>query len=170
MTIVNHALVSSAPNGNRLNVTYRFTDHLTKEHLVDDLVPAGTDTNADMLSRYAALDTQHAENEITLQISRAEDGEDILSVAQSPNYTTAKILVKRVIRHMMRVRDPYLVIALEPLIVYLRANYTNAQLLTFLTLTATQGTKMNSRINAILDNKAAFTTYDANLEDIDDDG
>ena len=168
MTITAHDLVSAVPNGNRQNVTYRFTDHLAETYDVHKLVPQGHDTDADMLSMYAGIEASLAEAEIGEAIDLAEGGIDILSRIQNPDHTTSKIIGKRVIYHMMRTRDPFLVIALEPFIVWLRATYTAAQLKTFLDLTDTQAVKMNQRINAILDNKADFDVYEANAEDIED--
>ena len=166
MPIISHTLHSSTSNGSRIDVTYKFTDHLGKDYLYAKLVPIGFDTNADMLSMYADLDTGLEEGEINQQIEDVENGIDVLPVVKSPKHSTSKKIAKALIRHMMRTKDPYLVIALEPLIVYLKTNYTNTQLKNFLNINTAQLTKLNKRVNAILNNKADFVIYGDNAEDI----
>ena len=166
MTIQSHTLLSDTPNGNRRDVLYQFTDQLSKTYEYAKLVPTGFDTNADMLSMYADLDTGLDEGEINQQIEDVENGIDVLPVVKNPKHSTSKKIAKALIRHMMRTRDPYLVIAIEPLIVYLKTNYTNTQLKNFLNINTAQLAKLNNRVNAILNNKADFVIYGDNAEDI----
>ncbi len=166
MSIVSHSLLSSTPNGSRVDYHYKFIDQLGKEYFYSKLLPPGLDTNADMLAMYAGLDEGLIEAEIAEQLNAVEDGIDVLPAALAPNHATSKQLFKALIRFMMRERNPYIVLALEPTIVYLRATYTTAQLKNALNFTTNQVIKLNSRINAILNNKADFTTYDSNSEDI----
>lgn len=115
----------------------------------------------------------HAQQELELNkkevlgmVEGIDNGDDPLPLIQSPEHSTSKQLAKKAIRHMMKMRDPFIVITLKPLINYLRANYTNAQLVSFLDLTTAQAIKMNNRINAVLDNKTIYETFDQNAEDI----
>jgi len=167
MSIVSHTLLSESVSGSRKYVTYQFTDHLSNTVTVDKLVPLDHDTNAEMLSMYTGIENSQSNTEEKLIVDTIETNSDIVTSITSPKYSTAKNLAKKVIYYMMREKDPRIVLALEPLIIYLRANYTNAQLITFLDLTSEQATKMNTRINAILDNKTAFTTFDNNAEEIE---
>jgi len=167
MPIVSNTLLSSTPNGSRVDVHYEFVDQLGGKHRYSKLVPAGLDTNADMLSMYASLDEGLVEAEIAEQLNAVEDGIDVLPAVLSPNHATSKQIFMALIRFMMREKNPYIVLALEPTILYLRATYTTAQLKNALTFTTNQVIKLNSRINAVLNNKADFVTYDSNSEDIE---
>lgn len=167
MSIVSHTVTLTPQSGTRDNAVYTFTDHIGGTVVVNKLLPYAYDVDADALSMYDQIAANLAEQEETLGEGMVERGLDVLAYVQAVDHTTTKIIVKRIIRSMMRERNPYMVIVLEPLIVYLRANYTNAQLMTFLDITAGQATKLNSRINAILDNRAILDTYDANAEEIE---
>ena len=144
----------------------QFIDQLSNTYVYAKLVPTGFDTNADMLSMYADLDTGLDEGEINQQIEDVENGIDVLPVVLNPKHSTFNKIAKALIRHMMRTKDPYLVITLEPLIVYLKANFTNAQIRNRLNITNAQLSKLNNRVNAILNNKADFVIYGDNAEDI----
>lgn len=111
-------------------------------------------------------ETGLGENEAQEMIELIDRGDDPLPLIQSPEHSTSKKLAKKAIRYMMRKQDPFIVIILEPLIIYLRANYTSDQLIAFLDLTSPQAVKMNNRINAVLDNKTIYDTFDQNAEDI----
>jgi len=166
--ITSHSLVSTVPSGNRNYVTYEFIHDGGRVDRVNKLVPSSHDTNADMLAMYDGIEQTASDAEESALEALAEDDVQITStMVLNVQYTTAKKAAKRLIRLMMRTRNPYLVIALEPLIIYLRATYTNPQLLNFLDITAAQGTKMSNRIDEILDNKSVFTNFDANEEDIE---
>lgn len=168
MSISSHSLISTIPSGNRNYVTYQFTHDGGRIDRINKLVPSGHDTNADMLSMYDGIEQSASDGEEAALEALAEDDVEITStMVLAVKYTTAKKAAKKLIRFMMRTRNPYLVIALEPLIIYLRATYTNPQLLNFLDITQAQGVKMEARIDEILDNKSVFTTYDANAEDIE---
>lgn len=104
------------------------------------------------------------------EANQVEEG-DALSIIQNPKWTTGKDAAKKAIRYMMRENDPRIVIALEPLITHLRANYTGAQLITFLDITAEQGQKLNRRIDAILTDsvgtaKDLIAAFEVEQEDI----
>jgi len=99
--------------------------------------------------------------------------EDSLTLTLNPKWSTSKRIAKRLIRWMMRERDPRIVIALEPLLDYLAANYNANQLANWLGITTQQVLKMNRRINAILDDvgtvKAQMALFDLEQETIKDD-
>ena len=167
MSIVSHTVTTSPQSATRMNAHYAFTDHVGGVHSVRKLVSNTFDTEADALAMYDRVAEGLVSAEEQAILGMVENGEDIQSTILNPVHSTTKELVKKAIRYMMRERNPYIVIALEPLINYLRANYTGAQLITFLDITSEQATKMNNRINAILDNKSAFTTFDSNAEEIE---
>lgn len=173
MTIVSHYTQADTHTQKlRRYVRHFFVDHLGATHTHGFSLLAATLTDVDYDAIRAALvagvETGLAEAEYHNLISMIESGEDVLPAILSPAHATSADLAKRVIRYMMRERDPRIVIALEPLITYLRANYTGAQLRNFLDLTVAQAQKMDARINAILDNKAAvFDAFDANGEEIE---
>ena len=79
-----------------------------------------------------------------------------LTYAQNPKWSTEKSIAKTMIYWMMRERDPRIVIYLEPLITYLKTNYTVTQLANFLGITEAQVLKMNNRVNAILTDSGTF--------------
>ena len=167
MSITSHIVTATPQSGTRNNTVYTFTDHVGGTVVVNKLLPYTYDAEADALAMYAHIAAQQADSEDNLAQGLMLAGTDPLALVLAPTYSTSKIMVKKLIRYMMRVRDPYLVFVLEPLIIHLRANYTNPQLLAFLDITAEQATKLNSRINAILDNRAILDTYDANAEEIE---
>jgi hypothetical protein len=167
MSIVSHTVTTTKQSSTRKNAVYTFTDHIGGLTHVNKLVANNFNTETDALSMYARIVEGLVDSEESEIEAKVEAGEDVSALVLATNHTTAKNIVKKLIRYMMRTRDPYLVIALEPLIIYLRANYTGAQLISFLDITAGQATKMNQRINAILDNKSVFTDYDAGAEDIE---
>ena len=182
-------------NGRR-NVWIIATDHLGKEHHVFGLpvksyntlpaTPEGQFTivfdesqsevfkwngaswdNHRIVNIVPAVQLGLEDNEGNKLIQLIDNGHDILARIQTPVHSTTKKLVKKIIRYMMQEQSPYLVIALEPLINYLRTNYTAQQLITFLDITADQATKLNARINAVLNNKQAFLDADSNREVIE---
>lgn len=167
MSIISHTVTTSPQSATRMNAYYAFTDHVGGVHRVRKLVSNTFDTEADALAMYDRVAEGLVSAEEQAILAMVENGEDIQSTILNPVHSTAKEMAKKAIYYMMRERNPYIVIALEPLINYLRANYTGAQLITFLDITSEQATKMNTRINAILDNKSAFTTFDSNAEEIE---
>lgn len=96
---------------------------------------------------------------------------DVLNRSINPKWTTTKRIVKRLIRKMMREQDPRLVIILEPVIQYLKANYNANQIANFLDITTAQVLRMNRRINAILQDsgtvKAQLLVFEAEQEELE---
>jgi len=165
MPVVSQAVHSLSPSGERVYVTYRFTDHVGGTHDVNRYVSNTTDHDAAMTALVSAIDIRMIENEVSSAESRVESGEDSLDIVNNPIHSTTKRLAKRLIFWMMRTRDPLVVILLEPLILDIRATLTVPQIETFLDLTNAQVIKMNNRINNILDNKADFLAFDANTDE-----
>lgn len=92
-----------------------------------------------------------------------EDG-DALDRVLNSRWGAEKKIAKRLILLIMRERDPRLVVLLEPLIQYLRDNYTANQLANWLGITVQQVLAMNRRINAVLSStgtiKAQLAVFD----------
>ena len=174
MTIISHKTIAdnhAQVDGMRY-VRHSFTNHIG-EVIQSPIfkVPASwaeTEYLAIRTAMIPSVELHQEEGEEVSALSIVESGDDVLALTLDPKYSTSKKIAKKLIRYMMREHDPRIVIALEPLIVYLRANYTNAQLKTFLDLTTLQAQKMNQRINAVLDNKATvFDAFDSAYEDIE---
>jgi hypothetical protein len=168
MSIVTQQIAINNIAGDSRYVVYEFTDHLGKQYQrFRKRVPVGFDVDADILSLVPQVETELAENEAVQARDRVLNGENPETIALNPEHGTSKQIAKSLIRWMMQDRDPYIVIFLEPLIVYLRANYTAAQLKTFLDITAAQAIKMDARIDAILNNKVDLQIAESNMEVIE---
>lgn len=165
MPIVSFEVASLSPSGDRVYVTYRFTDHVGGIHDVNRLSPSTTDHDQVMLDLIPYVDVQIIEEEVGGVVGRVESGENPVSVVDGAVHSTTKRLSKKLIFWMMRERDPYIVILLEPLILDIRATYTAGQIATFLDITVAQVTRLNVRINRILDNKADFVAFRDEVED-----
>lgn len=100
-----------------------------------------------------------------------ESGQSPLDLALNARWSVTPRIARRMILWMMRERDPRIVIFMEPLISYIRANYTATQIATWLDLTIEQVLKMNNRINAILEDvgtvQSSLLVFDGTLEVID---
>ena len=103
--------------------------------------------------------------------SQAEEikATDALTFTQNPKFSTEKRIAKKLIRWMMREKDPRIVLWLEPLLTHLDENYTNTQLSNFLDLTIPQLAKMKRRINAILEQPASRKTCKELIAEFDDE-
>jgi len=148
-------------------------DNVQSTHEIGPIVAdAGFDASAHANKKAQQLLTGAANDEDNQIIERVES-EDSLTITLNPKWSTSKRIAKKLIRYMMRERDPRIVVALEPLIDYLRANYNANQLANWLDITTQQVLKMNRRINAILDDvgtvKAQMALFDAEQEEIEDD-
>lgn len=156
-------------------IQYKFTllDNFNANEFVyypPKVVPIDFDHDTEMLAISVGILEEKALDEDRVQ----EDPDfviDSLVLVLNPQWSTSKRLAKKLIYLMMRERDPRLVIWLEPLIVYLRTNYTTQQLSNFLDLTVDQLIKMNRRINTILSDvgtvKDQLVLFDADAEEIE---
>ena len=165
MPVVTTFVKSLSPSGNRVYVTYAFTDQVGVDHHVNRLVPASTDHPQALIDLTPVVDARMIEEEVEAAAGRVLDGENPEQIVNNPVHTTTKRLAKRLLFWMMRERDPYIVILLEPLIVYIRANFNAAQIANLLDLTTDQVTRLNTRINRILDNKDDFIAFRNDAED-----
>ena len=160
MSIVSSRIVEdAAQKDGRRYLRYGHTDHNATEHVTHvRLVPADfvADADSDASRQEASLD----ESERGEAISRVESGEDALTVVNSFDHSTQKELAKALVYEMVRRRDPYFVLSMEPLIDFIRANFTAPQIRNFLDITAAQLTKLNTKYNAIIANKADLLTAD----------
>ena len=103
MSIVSHELLGSNPNGTRLDVIYKFTDHLGNEYIYEKLVPAGFDTEADMLSMIPEIEAGLERTEV---LSAVADGEiDGKIVDRVPDHQTQPDFDRRVIGEAMQIHD-----------------------------------------------------------------
>jgi len=127
-----HADNHTQADGRRY-VRFRFVDHLGGSHWSGPMLLDGAaDYDAIRLSAVPRVESDLDEQEQGEACSRLENGEDALVVVNSAQHSTMKKLAKKIIRYAMRNRDVHLLIALEPLITYLRATYTGAQIANFL--------------------------------------
>lgn len=165
MPIVSSEVASLSPSGSRVYVVYRFTDHVAGTHDVNRLVPDTTDHAQVLIDLTPIVALRIIEQEVGGAQSRVESGEDSLTVVNNPVHSTSKRLAKALLFWMMRERDPYIVLLLESLILDMRANLTAQQVANLLDLTLAQVTRLNTRIDQILNNKADLLAFRDNSED-----
>ena len=165
MSIDSHQIIVNRLEGDYRHVVYEFIDHLGNKHQrFKKRVDVGFDADVDILSLVPQVETELAENESLQAKEKVLNNENPETIVLNPEHGSSKQIAKSLIRWMMVERDPYIVILLEPLIIYLRANYTSAQLKLFLDITTAQAVKMNTRIDAILNNKADLQAAELNME------
>lgn len=164
MAIISSEVASLSPSGSRVYVVYRFTDHVAGTHDVNRLVPATTDHAQALIDLTPIVALRIIEQEVNTAQARVEAGEDSLVVVDNPVHSTSKRLAKALLFWMMRERDPYIVLLLESLILDIRATYTLQQVANFLDLTSEQVTRLNTRIDQILNNKADLLAFRDNSE------
>jgi hypothetical protein len=143
-------------------VAFRFTDHLDQ---VYEPAVRRFPGDADLT---AAMDEAAAHCEFKMGYREELKGlrsDDIVNYVLNPKHSTTKKIVKRLIREMMQDKRPETVFKLEPLVDYLRVNYTATQLQTFLGITAGQLIHMNQKIDAVLASKANMQAADDLTED-----
>ena len=168
MPVVSTFVKSLSPSGNRVYVTYAFMDQVGVIHEVNRYVASTTNHPQALIDLTPVVDARMIEEEVSAAPGRVEAGENPETIVNNPVHTTTKRLAKRLLFWMMRERDPQIVILLEPLIVFIRANFTAGQIATLLDLTTAQVTRLNTRINRILDNKADFVAFQDDTEEFGD--
>ena len=102
MSIVSNNLVSSEENGTRLDVRYRFVDHLGVEIFVTKKVVAGFDTDADMFTMIPHLEEKQAIQEVSSSVARAEQG---ISPDIVPDYQPQADYDRRALGQFMTLAD-----------------------------------------------------------------
>lgn len=142
----------------RRYITHYFTDHLGVTH---KLGPKKDNALGDAAAREIVYTAERAaiipnielkldESEQQNAISRVENGEDALVVANNFKHSTQKKIAKKLIYWMMRERDPQIVIWLEPLITYINTSLTDTQIKSFLDITQVQLNKIREKAKQIL--------------------
>lgn len=101
MSIASHELVYSEPNGIRLEVQYKFTDHLANEYVYNKLVAVSFDTEADMLSMIPEIEAQLAYSEVAEAVGVSESGP--LDYSITPDHQTKPEYIRRVLGEFMKI-------------------------------------------------------------------
>ena len=171
--LVNIVINREQENGKK-KVVYEIT--LTDDLGDDHLFTVGPkfisdDPGEDALVEADRLLATQSEDEAQAAEGAIEDGDGLERVLAT-KWNASKKIAKRLILFMMRERDPRLVVLLEPLIQYLRDNYTATQLANWLDITVPQVLRMNRRINAILSDtgnvKTLLAAFDAEEGDFEE--
>ena len=102
MSIVSHELIYEAPNGNRVDVVYRFVDHLGVVIIEESRVDVGHDTETDMLARIPVIEARQAEQEVTIAVNTAEMG---ISPDIVPDYQLQSDYDRRALGQFMALAD-----------------------------------------------------------------
>lgn len=118
------------------------------------------------------LSQKQEQEEVELPQEHYDESINPLTFTLNAKFSSDKKIAKKLIRWMMRERDPRIVIWLEPLIQYLRDNFTARQIANFLDITTEQVIKLNQRVNTILEQsgvvKAQIILFDSYREDIEE--
>lgn len=135
--------------------------------------PVVTDENFDAAAFAVTLGERKLAGFIEQEASNVEAAleSDALSAVTAAKWAEPKDVARALILHMIRERDPRIVVALEPLIQYLQANYTVTQMANWLGLTVAQILKINRRVNAILSDvgtvKNLLVAFDAEQDEFE---
>ena len=171
MSIITSEIYSDTPQANsERTLYYRFIYHDGSEMMHGPCtLQDGADVNAHMALIVPEAEAGRDRRESVLSISRVENGENPLTITLNPVHSTSKNIAKKLIRWMMWERDPYIVLALEPLIDYIRdpSNFTPAQLANWLDVSIATLQKIDARIDYVLNNKADLLAAEVNMEEID---
>jgi len=177
MSIVTSAIIEDTLHTpTRRELRYLFTDHVSRTHHIRKIVGgAAFDEVADLIVVAARLEDQLDEGELIRSEKRVMRGEDALSVVQNPIHSTDKKIAKYLIRKMMRAGksdDParrekaiFLAIVLKPLVDWMKANLTNAQIRNFLDITNPQLVAMNNRLHKVYLHHADLISFLDTFED-----
>ena len=149
-------------------VRRRYEVTLTDNFLVDEVIVT-MPVNVLPSDDGTALASRILANKEASEEAGIEGAEDPLSYTLNPRWSAVKPVAKYAIRWMMREKDPYIVLQLKPLLEYIQANYNATQVANLLDITPTQVSKMNARINTVLDAtvESALLSYDLNGEEIE---
>ncbi len=151
-------------NGAR-HITESHTDDIGVVHTVSYFAPADADINALMSARALLIASNLISSDKSNAIERLLNGENPLDMTF--NYCTNKQAAEVLIRFGMESREPYILLLLKPLIEYLKATYTVAQIANYLDITTTQLSRVWTRYNAILD-REDFLNSDSELAEVID--
>lgn len=173
MASIQSVIVSSDTGGTDRRLTFLITllDNDGDQHVIRH-GPVVADASFDA----AAAAQEIADRKLAEMASQEEAGAeeaiesgDALGRVTGAKWTESKRIARALILHMVRSRDPRIVVALEPLIQYLQASYTAVQMAEWLGLTVPQILKINRRVNAILNStgtvKNLLTAFDAEQDE-----
>jgi len=155
-----------AQKDGRRSIREIHTDHLGKQHSVSYMAKAESDVNAVMIARLSQINAQLIEIEEQKYLSKFED-ELSNPLNYSFDFTTKKAFLKRLIRYIMKHKDVKTVLAIKPLIDWLKANYTATQIATYLGVTVAILLRINNRLDAIFAVSDTLIADDTMVEDID---
>lgn len=139
------------------------TDHLGKKYQVFYRASISADINAIMLARVPSIETNLAEAEEDKLIGDVEAGLNPLNIA--PDYTTVQKAHRKMVRWVMR-NKAHIAVKLIPLVNWLKANYTAAQIATYLGVTTAIVLKINNRFTALEVLKPSLDTDDTYMGEI----
>lgn len=163
MSIVNQRLVQDPYEYHGQTILrLEFTDHLGEKHRFRRV--CSIDPNAFLLAHVPKVEALLSKDELRGVVKRVDNGEDSLVVALNPIHSTTKEIAKTLIYHMVKARDIGFVLKMEPLIEYIKANFTSNQMQNFLDVTAQQLTRMNIKYNSVISNKADLLAADFSEE------
>lgn len=177
-TVISSQKIGDRPqkNGSRY-VRYKFVceanDSSTQDVFIGPkLVPSDFDTDADIAALEPVILSRLAKEEGDT-LEDINFIEDPLPLILSPKWGSTKYLASRILRWMMREKDPRIVIYLEPLIEYIQTNYNATQIANLLDMTTEQVIRLNNRVKAVLDPpvvaasiKYLISVFDAEEDDI----
>jgi len=162
MPIVSQSILKdqAQADGRRI-IIFLFTDDLGNDIIFHrGRVPSDFDADAELLAYVDKMDNILISIELENAISKVESGEDSLTVTNAFHHSTQKETAKKLIRYMIKIKSVYFVLAMESLVEYIKTNYNNGQILTFLDITSDQLITLNSKYNSIITNKTDILAAD----------
>ena len=166
MAIISSQVIEDqAQKDGRRSIRERHIDHLGTYHFVQYLADVGMDINAIMLARIPFINTMLVDNEEQKLISKFEE-EHSDPTAYTFNFTTKQAFLRRLIRYLMKHRDVKIIVAIKPMIDWLKATYTAAQIATYLGITTVVLGRINTRLDAIFAIAAVLETDNNLIEEI----
>lgn len=149
----------------RRSIRERHTDHLDTAHFVQYIAESGMDVNAIMIARVPSLNTMLIENEEQKLISKFEE-EHSDPTLYTFNHTTKQVFLRRLVRYLMKHPDVKIIVAIKPVIDWLKATYTATQIATYLGITTTVLGRINTRLDAIFAIADTLDADDTRMEEI----
>lgn len=167
MAIVSSIILeTSIQTDGRRWIREKHTDHLGFLHFAQYLTNADSDINAIMLARIPFINSMLIENEEQKLISKFEEERND-PTTYTFNFTTKQAFLRRLIRYIMNHKDVKLILAIKPLIDWLKANYTAAQIATYLGITIVVLGRINTRLDAIFSIATTLNADDSKIEVIE---
>jgi len=159
MAIISSQIIENqVQKDGRRSVRERHIDHLGALHFIQYLANADTDVNVIMLDRVPSINAMLIDNEEQKLISKFEE-EHSNPANYTFDFTTKQAFLRRLVRYLMNHRDVKIIVAIKPLIDWLKATYTPTQIATYLGITTVVLGRINTRLDAIF---AIANTLEAN--------